>query len=383
MTGPRFNPALTSVPAYVPGRAIREIKEQLGLDEVIKLASNESPIGPSLMAVEAAKKALPDIHRYPGTAAQDLQRKLADMRGPGLTEKNFLIGNGGADILRMIAQAFVFDGGNVVMSRVTFPLYYMLTTIFGGEARRVDPRADYSHDLRAMADAIDEDTRLVFLCSPNNPTGHIITQKEADAFLKRVPEHVVVVFDEAYHNFVDDPDYANSMDYVREGRNVLILRSFSKTSGLANLRVGYLVGPTELVDYVRHARLPFHTSDVALAAASASLDDVDYHKRHREAVAAGCDFFCEAFAKLNLTFLAGHTNFVAIINPPLRAPDLIEALLQRGFIVRPMNAFGISDAVRITVGTPEENRKFVVALEGILEEHKLIDRADKVDMVYR
>ncbi|MFQ5398721.1 MAG: histidinol-phosphate transaminase [Anaerolineae bacterium] len=366
MGKPRFNPNLLKVPLYIGGKSIEEVKEALGLDEVIKMASNESPVGPSPKAVEAARQALGQAHRYPGVADRDLRRKLAVHIGRGLTEENFVIGNGGTDVLRMITQAFLFDGGNTVMCEASFPMYHIFTATFGGEDKRVPPTPDYRHDLQAMADQIDDDTRVVFLCTPNNPTGHIITQAEADEFMARVPEHVVVVFDEAYSDFVSDEQYADSLRYVNDGHNVLILKSFSKSAGLANLRVGYAIGPAELTNYVRHAQLPFHSSAVSLAAASGSLDDAEYLARCRQAVRDGREFLCRAFDRLGLHYLPSQANFVTIVDTPLDPSELAEALLQKGFIVRAMAAFGLPNGLRVTVGAPDENKKFVAALGEVI-----------------
>ena len=369
MSEVRFNPNLLKVPLYIGGKSIEAVKEEMGLDEVVKMASNESPVGPSPMAVAAARAALALAHRYPGIGERNLRRKLAERLGRGLTEDNIVIGNGGTDVLRMIAQAFVFDGGNTVMCRASFPMYRITTDTFGGEARPVEPTADLRHDLAAMADRIDDDTRLVYLCSPNNPTGHIITQAEVDNFMARVPEHVAVVFDESYCDFVTEPGYADSLAYVAGGRNVLVVRSFSKSAGLAGLRCGYVVGRQELADYVRHTQLPFHTSDVVLAAASASLDDVDFLEKMREAVVHGRTFLHRAICELGLTCLPSQTNFVTILDPPLGPSELADALLRRGYIVRAMGAFGLPNGVRVSVGTQAENEKFVAVLREVITEH--------------
>lgn len=366
MDSPRLNPNLLKVPLYVAGRSVEDVKNELGLDEVTKLASNESPIGPSPMAVEAAQAMLKQAHRYPGITDWDLRSKLADRLGVDLDAHHLITGNGGTDILRMITQAFVFDGGNTIMSRVTFPMYRILTGAFGGTACQVDAAIDYGHDLAAMAAQIDEDTRLVFLCTPNNPTGQIITQAEADAFMDNVPDHVVVVFDESYYDYVTDPDFAHSLRYIKEGRNVFVVRSFSKTAGLANMRVGYAIGPQQLVNYVRHAQLPFHTGAVALTAAYASLDDDDYHQQHLRTVLAGRSLLTDALSDMGLCCLSGQANFVLLTHLPMAPNKMVEKLLQQGFIVREMAAFGMPDAIRITVGAPTENERFLAAMEVVL-----------------
>ncbi len=367
MKNPRFNPILIKLPFYVPGKSIEEVKQEFGLDEAVKMASNESPIGSSPKAIAAAQAMLTQAHLYPGNIERDLRRKLAHHLGNNLNEDHFVIGNGGTDILQMIAQAFIFDGGNAVMSRTTFPMYHIFTRAFGGEPRQVEPLSNCQHDLDGMLEQIDEDTRLVFLCTPNNPTGHIITQAEADAFMARVPEHVVVLFDEAYYDFVDDPAYANSVAYIKEGHNVLILRSFSKTAGLANMRVGFLIGPERLTDYVRHVKRPFHTGAVSLAAAMGSLDDCEYLHQHQQVVWEGRRYLYTKLDELGLNYFPGQTNFVTITNPPIPANDLVQALLQRGVIVRSMAGFGLSNAFRVTVGSQKANEMFVNALKEILD----------------
>jgi histidinol-phosphate aminotransferase len=217
-----------------------------------------------------------------------------------------------------------------------------------------------------MAAAIDADTRLVFLCSPNNPTGHIISQREAERFMDRVPPHVVVVFDESYFEYVDDPEYADSLGFLHQGRAVLIVRSFSKAGGLANMRIGYLIGPAELAQYVSRAKAPFHTGDVSLAAALASLDDADFIARQTQAVQAGRRYLYDALSGLGLHCLPSQANFVAFYDPPLPAEALTAALLRRGFIVRAMAGFGMPNAIRVSVGSPEENAGFIAALTALL-----------------
>lgn len=366
MSTPRFNPALLQVPLYVAGKSIEEVQEELGLEEVVKLASNESPLGPSPLALEAARSALREAHRYPGIAEIELRRKLAAHLGHDLQADHILTGNGGTDVLRMIVQAFVFDGGNTVMSRVTFPMYRIYTTMFGGTPLEVDTTPQYRQDLKQMSELVNEDTRLVFLCSPNNPTGEIISQAEADAFLARIPGHVIVVFDEAYGAFVRETTCVNSLEYVRQGKNVIVLHSFSKSTGLAGLRVGYLVAPLEIANYLRHAQIPFQTGQIALRAAAASLDDREYIEANQRMVWEGREYLYAELQRLNLTCLPSQANFLVLLNPPLPVAEFVSALARAGFIIRPMGGFGLPDGVRVTVGRPEENQAFIRALETIL-----------------
>lgn len=367
MNRPRFNPDLMKVPLYVAGRAIEEIQEKYGLDQVVKLASNESPIGPSPFAVKAAMEMMEQAHRYPGMGDGLLRRKLAQKFGRGFTEDNFLIGNGATDLLRMVTQAFTFGGGNNVMATATFPMYHILTTAFSGACKAVNLDANHRFDLDGMLAAIDGDTRILFLCTPNNPTGHILLQSEFERVMRSVPDHVLVLMDESYYDYVTDPNCADSLEYIREGRNVVALRSFSKASGLANLRVGYMIAPADIAEYVRHALMPFNTSDIALAAASASMDDDEYNECQRRTVLEGRDYLQSAFAELDLKAIPSQANFVAFTDPPLGAARLTELLLQRGFIVRELTMFGMKNAIRVSVGLPEENEAFVRTLKHILE----------------
>ncbi|MCP4358211.1 MAG: histidinol-phosphate transaminase [Chloroflexi bacterium] len=365
-TSPQLNPHLLQVPLYTPGRSVEEVMSELGLETVTKMASNESPVGSSTLALTAAHEMLGKAHRYPGQLDQRLRQKLARRLGHSLTEHNIVLANGGTNALHMLTQAFVFDGGNSVMSRVTFPLYNIFTLTFGGQSRQVKPTPTYEHDLQSMLAHIDDDTRLIYLCSPNNPSGHIISQMAADDFLAQVPSHVVVIFDEAYFDYVTDSEYPDTLEYVTAARNVLILRTFSKSAGLANMRIGYLIGPRQLTDYVRRAQLPFHVNEISLAAAYASLDDESYHKKHRQTVLDGRDFLYTQLSALGLSCLSSQANFVTIVDPPLPVPELVDSLLRRGVIVRGMGGFGLPNGVRVSVGSTAANQKFIEAMKAIL-----------------
>lgn len=368
MNGLILNPQLLQVPLYIAGKSPEQVRQELGLDEVLKLCSNENALGPSPLALAALHGALVNAHRYPGIAERDLQRKLVTYHRNGFTEQHVIVGNGATDVLRMIAQAFIFDGGESVVSRVTFPLFALLTTMYGGRTIRVDPRPDYHQDLPAMADAITANTRIVWLCSPNNPTGLVLSQEEVDEFMERLPEQVVVVFDEAYCDYVTDPDYADSLRYVRQGRNVIVVRSFSKSGGLANLRVGYGIASRELIEYLLHVILPFNIGAFATVAAAASLDDHTFRRRSRELVQRERAFLLAQLSEMGLTCLPSQANFLLVVDPPLGAPSLVDALLHQGVIVRPMAGFGLPNAFRVTVGLREQNEQFLAALRAALVE---------------
>ncbi|MFV1858042.1 MAG: histidinol-phosphate transaminase [Anaerolineales bacterium] len=366
MKGLNLNPQLLRVPLYVAGKSAEEVREELGLEEVVKLASNENALGPSPKAVAALLESIQHAHRYPGIAERELRRRLADYHGAGFTDKHFIVGNGGTDVLRMIAQAFIFEGGESIMGRVTFPLYGLLTTMFGGTSIKVDPAEGYALDLPAMAEAVGPDTRLVWFCSPNNPSGLIIEQSEADAFLDRLPDHVVAVFDESYCDYVTDAAAAQSTHYVLEGRPVVVVRSFSKSAGLANLRVGYGIAHPGLIEYLLHTVLPFNTGGPVIQAAMASMKDHDFQERSRKLVEEEREFLFSRLGNLGLIAHPSQANFIFVTDVPGGGGAFAEKMLHTGVIVRPMDAFGQPNGVRVTVGTREQNERLLKAVSETL-----------------
>lgn len=366
----RQNPNLLKVPLYIAGKSVEEVQQEYGLADVIKMASNENALGPSPMAVEAAAKALSQAHLYPGIAERELRRAVAPRIHPSFDERNALIGNGATDVIRMITQSFIFDGGEMVTCSAAFPMYHLFTTMFGGKPILVPPTSDLRFDLRAIAAAITADTRLVYLCAPNNPTGLVFGKAEVAEFMKRAPENVVVVFDEAYFDFVDEgADYGTGAEYVVAGRNAIVVRSFSKSAGLANMRVGYAVARPDIIEYLHHAQLPFNNGAVALTAARASLDDHEYLRRSRQMAHEEREWLCAALDALDVSYVRSQANFILLTNLPLPAAALAEALIRRGgVVVRPMAAWGMPNAVRATLGTRAENERFAAALNAVLEE---------------
>ncbi len=361
-----LNPNLLKVPLYIAGKSVEEVQEEYGLDDVVKLASNENALGPSPLAVEAARQALSEAHRYPGIADRKLRQYLGPLSHPDFDEHFVITGNGATDLIRMLAQAFIFDGGEMITCRVTFPMYHISTTMFGGKPVLTSPTADLRFDLEAIAAAITPETRLIFICTPNNPTGMICRQGEVEAFMRRVPDEVVVVFDESYRDFVEDPDYPDPCTYVAEGRNVIVLRSFSKSAGLANLRVGYAIAQPDIVEYLNHTQVPFNTGALPLIAARASLDDHGYLERNRAHVRTERQYLYEALDELDVVYARSHANFVMITDLPMDGMVLSEKLIRRGVIVRPMAAWGLPNAIRVTVGLREHNQRFVAALRAAL-----------------
>jgi histidinol-phosphate aminotransferase len=371
MTHLQLNPYLLKVPLYIAGKSIEEVQEELGLDEIVKLGSNENPLGPSQRAIEAAEKMLSEAHRYPNYWEKELRRRLGPTLDPTFDEHHVLVGNGGCDVLRMIAHGFMNEGGETVTASATFPMFSILTTMFGGRTIEVPLMADYRLDLPAIKKAITSSTRLIFLCTPNNPTGSIITQPEAEAFMADLPEQVVVVFDESYGGFATDPNHVKSVEFIKQGRNVITVRSFSKKSGLANMRVGYAIGRPELIEYLHHAQMPFNTGSVSLVAAVASLEDEDYERRSTQLVEEERAYLYGEFDALDLVYVQSQANFVLVTNPPMNAKTLVEAVLHKGVIIRWAGSMGLPDAFRVTVGTHDQNEKFVAVLKTVLEEVRI------------
>lgn len=363
-----LNPHLLTMPPYTPGKAIEELQEEYGLETVVDLGSNKNPLGPSHLAIEAVQRATTDMHYYPGVAVSQLRCKLAESLGPNFDEDNIIIGNGSCDVLRMMAEAFLYGGGESIMRRNAFPMYEVVTKMYGGECVFIEPNKDYTFDLLSMAERITDRTRLVFLSNPNNPTGTIVTQQELDKFMERVPPSVVVILDHAYQEYVEAKEYPNVAKYILEGRNVIVTRTFSKIYGLAGLRIGYGVARKEMIEYLSRAQLPFHSSSVALMGAIASLDDVEHVQLSRRVNAEGKKYLYQKFEELGLAYVPTQANFILLVGLKHDTKAIGQALLRRGVIVSPAHPYNMPQAIRITIGKLEENERLVEALGLVLEE---------------
>lgn len=366
----KLDPHLLTVPPNIGGVPTEQVEAKYGLTAAVEMGSNENSFGASPRALAALQPALQKAHRYPGSMDKRLREKLAAhynvRHAAALTPENFLTGNGSSDVIRMLIQALVFDGGNVVFSNPTFPLYKIFTRQSGGEPLPV-PHLDYRHDLDAMADALTPDTRIVFVCNPNNPTGTIVSRAQVEKFMARVPPSVVVAFDEAYYEYVDQRDYSNALEYVLAGHaNVVVLKTFSKIYGLANMRVGYAIGTRPLIEYLAHAQLAFNTGDPNLAVAMAALEDQAFVEDVRHQVAAEKQFLYDGLTQLEIRFVPTQANFVLLVDLPRDVPAINEEMLRRGIIVRPMAGFGLPTALRVTIGTHAQNEKMLAALKDVL-----------------
>ncbi len=344
--------ALRDLEPYIPGKAI---------SGGMKLSSNENPLGSSPRAL-AAIPGTAALNRYPDGGMHRLKEKLAEFWG--VDPDMFVIGNGSDEIMVMIAGAFMEPGLNAVTARHTFSQYTFATTIFGGQMRYAD-MPEGTFDLLAVAELIDRDTRLVFLCNPNNPTATAFSHEALAAFLREVPDHVVVVIDEAYGEFADSPDYPRTIELIARHPNLIRLRTFSKIYGLAGLRIGYGTAQQELIWLVSKLRQPFNVGTVAQEAAVAALDDREFVEKTILNNAAGRDRICAALDQLGIDYYPPSANFVCTHFPAqahisrqaragLRADDIVQQLANRHIAVRPLGSFGLPDHVRISVGTPDE-----------------------------
>jgi histidinol-phosphate aminotransferase len=344
------------LPVYVPGKPIEEVERELKI-KAVKLASNENPLGPSPLAAEAVKRAVAEGHRYPDGGSLLLREKLAARHG--VAPEQIFIGLGTSEIIDVAARALLKPGLEGLTSAGTFALYPIAIRAAG--ARLVEtPLKENGFDLEAMARAITPQTRIIYFANPNNPTGTMFTATEFELFLGHVAEDTLVVLDEAYFEYVDHDDYSRSIELVMEGRNLLVLRTFSKVYGLAGLRIGYGIGPAGLVPELNKLRTPFNVSGVAQAAAMAALDDTEHVRRSVETNRAGMQQLEKGLAEMGLRPVPSVTNFV-MLDLATDAARFSEELLKLGVIVRPMGWMGLPTAVRVTIGTREENEKFLGA----------------------
>ncbi len=357
-----YRDAVDKLTPYVPGKPIQEVQRELGLADVIKMASNENPLGPSPRAVNAVRKAVEEIHYYPEGSCFELRKILA--KKLGVEENQLIFGNGSDELLLMISQAFFNPGDEIIQGdpALTFVEYRAVSNIAGAEPVFV-PMKNYGYDLAAMAEKINEKTKLVFIANPNNPTGSIVSKEEFAAFMEKVPEDVIVVLDEAYYEYVETADYPDSIDYIKNGANVIALRTFSKIFGLAGLRVGYGIARKELIDILERVRQPFNVNTLAQAGAAAALSDIRHVEASRRMNKEGREYFYGSFEVMGLKFVQSEANFV-LVDVKKNGKEVAKRLTQEGIIVR---AIGTETTIRVTVGTKEQNERFIKTLKNILK----------------
>lgn len=356
------NAGVQALSPYQAGKPIEELQRELGLTDVVKLASNENPLGPSVLAVEACRKAAEGIYLYPDSSGFQLKNKLSKQYD--IKPNQITLGNGSNDVLDLIARAFLEPGKSAVFSAHAFVVYPIAVQACGARAI-VTPARDWGHDLDAMLAAIAPDTCVIFIANPNNPTGTWVNRQALEAFLDAVPEHVMVVLDEAYTEYVMEADFPNGLDYLENYPNVIVTRTFSKAYGLAGLRIGYGMSSAAVCDLLNRVRAPFNVSTVALAAAEAALDDAAYLQESRRVNSAGLKQLGEGFDALGLEWIPSVGNFIAF-KVPVDAGQVYQGLLREGVIVRPVGVYAMPDFLRVSVGLESENRRFLQALPKVL-----------------
>jgi len=352
------HPDIQSLSPYVPGKPIDELQRELGLTRVIKLASNENPLGPSPKAVAALAGGSDTLHRYPDGGAFRLRQALADRWK--VTSDHVILGNGSDEILGLLARTFLAPGDEAVMADHTFVIYKMEVTAAHGKPVVV-PLMKWTHDLDAMARAITPRTRLLFLCNPNNPTGTMVSSEAVQRLMAKVPDDVVVVFDEAYLEYVRDPQFPDTIAYVKQGRHAVVLRTFSKIYGLAGLRIGYGIATPEINNFLNRVRPPFNANSLAQRAALAALKDDEHVAKSRAANVAGMEQLLHGLGALGFAPIPSQANFL-YFDVKRDGRQLFEALLREGIIVRHIEG----TMLRVTIGRSDENTAFLEALGKVL-----------------
>jgi histidinol-phosphate aminotransferase len=358
---------IRDIAPYQPGKPISELAREMGLEEagIIKLASNESPLGVSPLAQRAIRNSLEGLSRYPDGNGFELKRALS--RHLGVEPDTIVLGNGSNDVLELAARAFLTPQTSAVYSQHAFAVYPLAVQAVGATGIEV-PAREFAHDLDAMRRAVRSDTRLVFIANPNNPTGTYASPAEVETFLAAMPSHVVVVLDEAYHEYLVNPVRAGSIGWLRRFPNLIVTRTFSKIYGLAGLRVGYAVASTGIADLMNRVRQPFNVNSMALAAAAAALDDLEFVERSFEVNQAGMTVVTLGLARLGLQHIPSYGNFVTFRAP--NAGAVFQRLLALGVIVRPVASYGMPEHLRVTIGTEAENTRFLESLARALKDER-------------
>ncbi len=347
---------------YVPGKPIAEVKRELGIDDIIKLASNENPLGPSPLAVAAIEAAAKEIGLYPEGSCFELRQAVAEHLG--VNTDMLIFGAGADEVIHQIGTALLDDGDEIVQAHPSFSQYEGAATLMECKTNFV-PLKDWTHDLKAMLAAVNEHTKLFFITNPNNPTGTIVGAGQVEAVLDSLPERCVLVLDEAYYEYVDDPDYTRAIEWVKQGRNLIVLRTFSKIYALAGLRVGYGIAPAHIIALLERVRLPFNVSSIAQAAALASLKDPGQVARTRELNRWSKEYFYRELDRMGVRYTPTQANFVWI-DLQRDCGQVFQALMQRGVIVRTGTPFGCPTHIRVTTGTKEQSERFIATLREVL-----------------
>jgi histidinol-phosphate aminotransferase len=352
---------IRSLIPYAPGKPIEEVEREIGIANSVKLASNENPLGPSPLALDAMRQKLMQLHLYPDGDCFYLKAALTAKLN--VAPEQLIFGNGSNEIIELAIRTFMRAGDEAVMARQAFVVYKLVVQAVGGISQEV-PLRTFTHDLEAMIAAIGPKTRIVFLANPNNPTGTIYRKAQWKAFLKQVPDEILIIVDEAYFEYVEAADYPDSLDYHQQGKTLLSLRTFSKLYGLAGLRIGYGVADQEIISLMHRVRQPFNVNAPAQWAALAALNDGEHVRRSLDNNRQGLDYLTAEFARLGIEYVPSHANFILLRVG--KGEDVFNRLLAQGIIVRPMAGYQLPEHLRVTIGTMDENRKFIDAFKKAL-----------------
>ncbi|MBD3308727.1 histidinol-phosphate transaminase, partial [candidate division KSB3 bacterium] len=347
---------ILQITPYQPGKPVEELQREFGITECIKLASNENPLGPSPKAVEAMQAAIHHANFYPDGGCYYLKEALAKKHG--VSPAQIFTGSGSDEVIELMMRTILTPADEVVISQYSFIVYKLASQGIGLKAHYIAPKADYSHDLDAMAAAITDKTKMIFVDNPTNPLGTMVNQDAFDRFMRQVPERVLVVSDEAYDDYVEAPDFPDSLHYLQEGRRILILKTFSKIYGLGGLRLGYGLASEEIIDAANRVRPPFNVNAIAQAAGLAALTDTEHLHKSRTSNAAGKVYLYKAFDELGISYIPTQGNFICV-DLQREAGPIYQSLLRSGVIVRPIKGYGLPNHLRITIGTEAQNRRLI------------------------
>jgi histidinol-phosphate aminotransferase len=353
--------AVLNVKSYQPGKPIEEVKRELGLRDVIKMASNENPLGPSPKAMKAIKKYLGNINMYPEGGCFYLRQVIA--RRLRIKPEQLIFGNGSDELIELVLRAFVDEGDEVVVANPTFLMYEVASSVHGAKIKVV-PTRYFKYDLKAMKEAVNKNTKVVFIANPNNPNGTYVTKYELEDFLKGLPKETIVFLDEAYSDFVEEQDYPDGMDYLGKS-NLIVTKTFSKIYGLAGLRVGYGISNPEIIKYMETVRDPFNVNSLGQIGAIGALKDKEFLSKSKKTVREGKKFIYTELKAMGIRYVPSVTNFILIELGP-KSGEITEKLLKKGVIVRNMKAWGMDNFIRVTIGKESSNRRFIKELKKII-----------------
>ena len=356
--------AINNIKPYSPGKAIDEVKKELGLEKVYKMASNENPLGPSPLALEAIKENMADIHIYPDGSSLLLKEELAKKNEIGVNQ--IIVGNGSDEIIKLLGESFLDEGDTIIMGDPSFSEYDYIGNLMGAKVKKV-PLVDFAFDLELILDSLDDSVKIVALCNPNNPTGTVIDKEAMIDFIDRVPENIIVVLDEAYKEYAGS-DFYSGLNFIKDGKNnVLVLNTFSKIYGLAALRVGYGMGSESLISWILRAKEPFNVNVLAQVGAKAALNDIEHVNRSIELNEAGKEYLYKEFAARGFVYSPSGANFIWV-DIKNDSKKVFEGLLKKGVVIRPGHVFGADTHIRVTIDKPEINKYFIEMLDEVIKE---------------